>query len=63
MIKIIDDKPHHSVVRQVICRNCGVTLEYTPNDVLERKVSDYGGGTDTYRWLSCPKCTKDVPVS
>jgi hypothetical protein len=32
-IRIIDPGPHKSVVKEVICQNCGATLEYTPADV------------------------------
>ena len=27
--------PHKSVVKECICRKCGCTLEYTPNDVYK----------------------------
>jgi uncharacterized protein with PIN domain len=42
-IKIVDDKPDPSVLKEIICKNCGVKLQYTPNDVLSSKVevSDY----------------------
>lgn len=38
MIRIIDEKPDASVVKNVICRNCGVKLEYVPADVKEKNV-------------------------
>lgn len=56
MIKVINDTPHPSVVKQIVCRNCGVTLEYTPNDVMERIDRDYGGGSELFRYIPCPKC-------
>ena len=64
MIKVIDTKPHRSVVKQCICRNCGVTLEYVPNDVKEETHGDYGGGSDTVYFLVCPNppCMKRVYV-
>lgn len=63
MIRIIKKEPSPSVLKEVICRNCGVTLEYVPNDVKKRMVQDYGGASDEYKWLECPSCNHDVPVS
>lgn len=56
VVRVIDDKPHKSVVKEHICQNCGATLEYTPNDVKSEVHSDYGGGSDTYKSIRCPKC-------
>jgi hypothetical protein len=61
-IRIIDPNPHKSVVKEAICQNCGVTLEYTPSDVKEQVVTDYGGGSDMVKWIDCPKCGHDVRV-
>ena len=61
-IKIINDIPDSSVVKRAICRNCGVTLEYTPNDTRLEVVGDYGGGRDTYRRIDCPKCHSVITV-
>jgi len=60
MIKIIKDTPHPTVVKEAICRNCGVTLEYTPHDVQSYVSHDYGGGADTVRYIPCPKCGHQV---
>lgn len=62
MIRIIDEKPHHSVVKEVICRNCGVTLEYTPADVQENSYTDYGGGGGVQGLIGCLKCSKPIVV-
>lgn len=62
MIEIINATPHHSVTKEVICRNCGVTLRYTPHDVQKRTVSDYGGGRDVYNYIKCPNCCKEIGV-
>jgi len=37
--------------------DCGAVIEYYPNEV-ESKVENepYGGGTDTYHYLTCPHC-------
>jgi hypothetical protein len=38
---------------------CGAVIEYFQNEV-ESKVENepYGGGTDTYHYLTCPNCGK-----
>lgn len=62
MIKIINDQPAANVVKQCICSDCGVTLEYTPNDTMVEVHTDYTGDTDRYRFLICPKCTNKFSV-
>lgn len=59
-VKIIKKAPHKKVKRKCFCENCGATLEYTPNDVVYKTYSDYGGGSDTYAEFSCPNCGKLV---
>ena len=61
-IKIINIKPHKTVAKRVTCRNCGATLEYVPNDVMERHGTDYGGGPDGSEWIVCPNCRKNVTL-
>jgi hypothetical protein len=56
-IKIIKDGPDPSVVKEVVCDNCGATLEYAPIDVRHRDYVDYGGDYDTSYWIDCPKCS------
>jgi len=63
VIKVINDQPAAIVVKQCICKNCGVTLEYTPNDTEIEVRSDYTGDKDRYRMLVCPKCTNRFNVS
>lgn len=62
MVRIIEEKPDPSVVKQVICRNCGVKLEYIPLDVKNYTTCDYGGGYDIVHYVSCPKCENKVTV-
>ncbi len=62
MIRIIDDKPHPTVVKQVVCRNCGVTMEYAPVDVQTRIEKDYAGGSDSIRYVPCPRCNHQQTV-
>lgn len=59
-IKIIKAPLHYDAVRRAICRNCGVTLEYTLADTTQRMVRDYTGDGDMQRFLKCPKCNKEI---
>lgn len=64
MVRVLDEKPDPQVVKKISCRKgCGAKLEFVPNDVKDRSYTDYGGGRDTYYWITCPKCGKDVEVS
>lgn len=62
-IKVVDPEPDPKVVRNVTCRECGSRLEYLPIDVQKRDYKDYDGGSDTYYWIDCPTCRKQVTVS
>ena len=62
-VTIINRTPDQSVVKQVVCRNCCCTLEYTPNDVREEKHYDYRRDTDIYKKIDCPNCNKPITVS
>jgi len=57
-IKIIDPTPAPEVVKEVICKNCGVKLSYVPNDVQVH----VSGDLDTYSFITCPNCKKQVYV-
>ena len=60
-MRIVNETPDPSVVKQVICRSCGVTIEYVPNDVVAlRRGTDIGGGPDGADGFKCPKCGKDA---
>lgn len=61
-IRIVDDTPHISVIKQIICRSCGVTLEYAPIDIKERHGTDIGGGPDGAQYINCPKCQHEVII-
>lgn len=56
MVRVVKTEPHPSVVKEVICRNCGATLEYVPADIEEVKHTDYSGSTDMYYYIQCPPC-------
>jgi len=62
MVTVVSTTPHHSVVKQCICHNCGATLEYVPNDIQQRKSTDYSGHTDIDRYIKCPPCGKEIFV-
>lgn len=36
--------------------SCDAVIEYFENEVETRIESDYGGGSDTYKYLKCPHC-------
>jgi RNase P subunit RPR2 len=63
MVRVVEQGPDPSAVKRVVCRSgCGAVLEYVPNDIQERRQTDYTGSTDTYRVVACPSCGKDVKV-
>ena len=62
MIKVISTVPHPNVVNQTVCKECGSTLEYTPNDVVKQHWADYGGDMNVTRFIQCPNCTKEVII-
>lgn len=35
---------------------CGAVLLVKPCDISESTSSDYGGGSDTSYWFTCPEC-------
>lgn len=61
-IQVIDKGPHKSVVKEVVCTNCGATLAYTPSDVYTQVVRDYGGGADDVSTIRCPQCEHNQVV-
>jgi hypothetical protein len=62
MIKIIKTEPDKSVTKEVICKNCGSTLEYTPPDVLQDYFMYHTGEKEYWHFISCPECTCEVRV-
>ena len=62
MVRVVKQEPHPSVVKETICRNCGVTLEYVPADVRTRVETDYGGGRENVYYIQCPSCSDEVKV-
>lgn len=62
MVRVVKTDPHPSVVKEVICCNCGATLEYTPVDIKESYSTDYTGDRDYYKYIKCPPCGNKVTV-
>jgi hypothetical protein len=60
-MKIVDKKPHESVVKQKICTNCGVTLEYVPKDVVFRKYSCCGS-LECGTFIKCLNCEQWLEI-
>lgn len=63
MVRVIDPTPDKSVVKVTICQECGVKLEYVPNDIKSYDSRDYTGDVDTYYYIACPNCGKRVYVT
>lgn len=62
MVKIIKQGPDRSVVKEVICRDCGATLEYVPIDIKSRSYMEIDGCRDTLNYIICPQCNKEIRV-
>lgn len=63
MVKVVSTEPHPSVVKQVVCRNCGATLEYVPADVQKKMDYDYSGSSGYYHYVQCPPCGNEITVN
>ena len=61
-VVVVDKGPDPSVVKRVICRQCGAKLEYTPRDVKHNVTHDYDGGSDTRSYITCPQCHETIDV-
>jgi uncharacterized protein with PIN domain len=61
-VKIVESAPDKSVVKRVVCKYCGVKLEYVSNDVKQKNYTDISGTSDTYYWIDCPNCKKGITV-
>ena len=62
-VTVVSTVPHPSVVKEVICKNCGSTLNYVPADIKEEVHTDYGGGRDTVHFIKCPVCGNKPTVN
>jgi DNA-directed RNA polymerase subunit RPC12/RpoP len=62
MVRIVKVEPHPSVVKEVVCRSCGATLEYVPKEVQTRTWMDYSGDNNIVDYIACPNCSSEVKV-
>jgi len=61
-MRIISTKPSKKVEKEAVCKGCGTTVAYVPNDVKSWSGVDMGGSCGgTY--LKCPTCKKDIALS
>ena len=60
MIKIVGADSEY--IKRTSCRKCASIIEYTLDEVTERKETDYGGGVDIVKELICPCCHNKVTV-
>jgi hypothetical protein len=60
-VKIIDEGPDPSVVKECICKNCGVKLQYVPKDV-QKKSYRYFDESRITKFIICPSCEENVYV-
>lgn len=59
-VRIVGEAPE--AVRKTTCSNCAAVLEFTDADTRKETHHDYGGGSDTYRVLICPRCSNKIHV-
>jgi ribosomal protein S27E len=62
MVQVVKLEPHPSVVKEVVCRNCGATLSYVPADVQRETFYDYHGDGETMGFIKCPPCGNKVYI-
>ena len=61
-MRIVETRPSPEVEKEVVCRSCGATIAYVPNDVKRRDGIDYSGGPDGEEYFSCPSCKKKIVI-
>jgi predicted nucleic-acid-binding Zn-ribbon protein len=47
---------------KVSCRNCASELQYTRSEVQTQMQTDYGGGKELHKYITCPTCGNKVRV-
>lgn len=60
MVKVLVER--HKYLKQVDCKECGSTLEYTIADTEVKEYTDMGGYSESYRVITCPVCSNEVEV-
>jgi RNase P subunit RPR2 len=49
-----------SAVKRATCYSCAMIIEYTISEVNSFIHHDYGGGSDTVYYITCPNCGKQM---
>lgn len=62
MVKIFNPEPDESVVKTIICRECGVKLQYVPYEVMNYTNRYYDGTSVDIRYIDCPNCVSRVHI-
>lgn len=65
MVTVVSTVPHPSVIKEIVCNNCGSTLDYVPNDIKLKWVSDYTGDRERVKYIKyidCPVCDHNLQV-
>ena len=60
MVKIVGQDM--SMYLEATCRNCAAMLQYTRSEVQSQMQTDYGGGKELYKFITCPQCSQKVTV-
>lgn len=55
MVRVVSDKPEKT--KECVCPKCCYRLAYTGEDVTSKSYTDYGGGSDIYQFITCPRTT------
>lgn len=59
MAKVI--KIDKTKAKRLTHSSCGAVIEYFENEVVSKvEPEPYGGGSDTYHYLTCPNCGKTI---
>ncbi len=60
-MRVISKGPSKTVAKEIVCSDCGATIEYVPKDVrLLWSGKDYSGGPDGAKGFTCPECGAQV---
>lgn len=62
-MRIVNMTPDKSVVKEHICKHCGITLEYVPADIKSKRITDYTGSLESVKYITCPMCKFEQSVN
>ena len=48
--------------KEVTHTKCGAVISYFEREVQSAIYHDYGGGSDTWYWITCPNCEEKMEV-